>query len=627
MTIGTAVGVESTPIAVDVVILGAGINGAALARELVLNGLSVVVVDADDIAAGTTRWSTRLVHGGLRYLEYGELALVRESLAERNRLLRLAPHLVRPLGFVVPVQGWFGGLASAAARILGFEACARRWAGGRGRGGLTVACGLWLYDLLSTGSGWPRRCLVRGGEPGMPAVDAARYPLAGVYDDAQMVFPERFTVELLVDARTIAAEKQVFLGIFTRRTAHLEADGRLRVASVAGGNREQGRELVLVPRAIVNATGAWVDRTLGELLPAGAGAEGRPQSSEQQSGEPLTGQPLTGQPLIGQPLIGGTKGSHLLVDHAGLREALGGRGVYAEAADGRPVFVLPFGARLVLVGTTDIPFAGDPSTARTDADEIEYLVAAVRLLFPAVAPSRGDVVQHYCGVRPLPARRADGRTPAGITRRHMLVRLDGAPLPLWSIVGGKLTTCRSLAEGAAAEVLAALGLPVAATSRTRPLPGACSLREGEELAERCAAIGIVSGVPAAAARAMAHAAVGLFGTRAGAAVGIDPTLSDAGVANREAFQPLGDSPLPRGVVRFCLDQEWAETLADIVERRLLLAFDPELSMATLRAVAGELVRAGRLSAERSDSEIASFVAMMAERYGKRLKDQRLKDQN
>ena len=611
MTIGTAVVVESTPIAVDVVILGAGINGAALARELVLNGLSVVVVDADDIAAGTTRWSTRLVHGGLRYLEYGELTLVRESLAERNRLLRLAPHLVRPLGFFVPVQGWFGGLFSAAARILGFEACARRWAGGRGRGGLTVACGLWLYDLLSTGSVWPRRCLVRGGAAGMPAVDAARYPLAGVYDDAQMVFPERFTVELLVDARTLAAEKQVFFSIITRRTAHLEADGRLRVASVAAENREKGSEFVLVPRAIVNATGAWVDHTLGELLPAGGGAEGRPQS----------GEPQTSEPLAGQRLIGGTKGSHLLVDHAALREALGARGVYAEAADGRPVFVLPFGDRLVLVGTTDIPFAGDPSTARTDADEIEYLVAAVRLLFPAVAPSRGDVVQHYCGVRPLPARRADGHTPAGITRRHMLVRFDGAPLPLWSIVGGKLTTCRSLAEGATAEVLAVLGLPVTATSRTRPLPGACSLREGEELAERFAAIGIGAGVPDAAARAMAHAAVGLFGARAGAAVGIDPTLSDASAADREAFQPLGDSPLPRGVVRFCLEREWAETLADIVERRLLLAFDPELSVATLRAVAGELVRAGRLAADKIDFEVASFVAMMAERYGKRLKDQ------
>jgi glycerol-3-phosphate dehydrogenase len=530
------------------------------------------------------------------------------------------------------VRGWFGGLASAAARILGFEACARRWAGERGRGGLTVACGLWLYDLLSTGSVWPRRCLVRGGEPGMPAVDAARYPLAGVYDDAQMVFPERFTVELLVDARTIAAEKQVFFSIFTRRTAHLEADGRLRVASVAAQNREQCSELVFVPRAIVNATGAWVDHTLGELLPAGGGAEGTPQSGEQQSGEPQTGQRQTRQRQTRQRqtrqrLIGGTKGSHLLVDHAGLREALGARGVYAEAADGRPVFVLPFGARLVLVGTTDIPFAGDPSMARTDADEIDYLVAAVCLLFPAVAPSRGDVVQHYCGVRPLPARRADGPTPAGITRRHMLVRLDGAPVPLWSIVGGKLTTCRSLAEGAAAEVLAVLGLPVAATSRTRPLPGACSLREGEELAERCAAIGRAGGVPDLAARAMAQAAVGLFGARAGAALGIDPSLSGASVADGEAFQPLGDSPLPRGVVRFCLDREWAETLADIVERRLLLAFDPELSMATLRAVAAELVRAGRLSAERSDSEIASFVAMMAERYGKRLEDRRLEDQN
>jgi glycerol-3-phosphate dehydrogenase len=425
-----------------------------------------------------------------------------------------------------------------------------------------------------------------------------------------MVFPERFTVELLVDARTLAAEKEVFFSIFTRRTAHLEADGRLRVAAVAAENREKGSELMVVPRAIVNATGAWVDRTLGELLPAG-GVEGKPQSEEPRSGERLAG----------QRLIGGTKGSHLLVDHAALREALGGRGVYAEAADGRPVFVLPFGDRLVLVGTTDIPFAGDPSTARTDADEIDYLVAAVRLLFPAVAPSRGDVVQHYCGVRPLPARRVDGDTPAGITRRHMLVRLDGAPLPLWSIVGGKLTTCRSLAEGAAAEVLAVLGLPVTATSKTRPLPGACSLRQGEELAERCAAIGRGAGVPVGAAGSMAQAAVGLFGARVGAALGIEPTLSGASVADREAFQPLGDSPLPRGVVGFCLELEWAETLADIVERRLLLAFDPELSMATLRAVAGELVRAGRLAADKSDSEIASFVAMMAERYGKRLQDQ------
>jgi glycerol-3-phosphate dehydrogenase len=613
MTNGTASAAKSVPTAVDVVILGAGINGAALARELVLNGLSVVVIDADDIAAGTTRWSTRLVHGGLRYLEYGELSLVRESLAERNRLLRLAPHLVRPLGFFVPVRGWFGGLFAAAARIVGFETMARRWAGERGRGGLAVACGLWLYDLLSTGSAWPRRCVVRSGAVGMPAVDAARYPLAGVYDDAQMVFPERFTVELLVDARTLAAEKNGFFQILTRHTAQVEDDGGLRVVAVEAAGRENPEAIGLAPRAIVNATGAWVDHTLGALLSSGDG----PRSGEHQTGHSQTG----------HRLIGGTKGSHLVVDHAALRRALGVRGVYAEAADGRPVFVLPFGDRLVLVGTTDIPFPGDPSTARTDADEIDYLLAAVRLLFPATAPSPGDVVQHYCGVRPLPARRADGPTPAGITRRHMLVRHAFAPLPVWSIVGGKLTTCRSLAEGAAAEVLAVLGLPVTATSRTRPLPGACSPREAEALAGRLATIAMEAGVPRDGALPMARTTVGLFGARAGEALGVDPSRGGGDAAQRDAFEPLGDSPLPRGVVGFCLEGEWAETLADLVERRLLLAFDPDLSEATLRAIASELVRAGRLAADAVDAEVATLRAMMAERYGKRIRGDRVRDRD
>jgi glycerol-3-phosphate dehydrogenase len=612
MTGSTASAAESVPTAVDVAILGAGINGAALARELVLNGLSVVVIDADDIAAGTTRWSTRLVHGGLRYLEYGELSLVRESLAERNRLLRLAPHLVRPLGFFVPVRGWFGGLFAAAARIIGFETAARRWAGERGRGGLAVACGLWLYDLLSTGSAWPRRCVVRSGAAGMPAVDAARYPLAGVYDDAQMVFPERFTVELLVDASALAAAKNVFFQILTRHTAQVEAGGGLRVVPVDAAGRENPEAIVLAPRAIVNATGAWVDHTLGLLLPPGEGAEGGLRSGEHQAGDRL---------------IGGTKGSHLIVDHTALRRALGARGVYAEAADGRPVFVLPFGDRLVLVGTTDIPFPGDPSTARTDADEIDYLLAAVRLLFPATAPSPGDVVQHYCGVRPLPARRADGRTPAGITRRHMLVRCDFATVPVWSIVGGKLTTCRSLAEGAAAEVLAVLGRPVTATSRTRPLPGACSPCEAEEMAERLATIAMEAGVPRDGALSMARTTVGLFGARAGEALGIDPSHGGGGAADRDAFEPLGDSPLPRGIVGFCLEREWAESLADLVERRLLLAFDPELSEGTLRAIAAELVRAGRLASEAVDAEVAALRAMMVERYGKRILGERRRDRD
>ena len=154
-----------------VVVLGGGINGAALARELTLSGVAVAVVDAGDIASGATAWSTRLVHGGLRYLEHGEVALVRESLAERDRLVRLAPHLVRPLEFYLPVQARWGGLFSAAAGLVGWGALARAWRGTRGRGAWTVGLGLSLYDLLSVGSAWPRHRMVRAGSGGQPAVD------------------------------------------------------------------------------------------------------------------------------------------------------------------------------------------------------------------------------------------------------------------------------------------------------------------------------------------------------------------------------------------------------------------------------------------------------------------------
>ena len=119
---------ESAPCQPTVVVLGGGINGAALARQLVLAGTSVVIADTGDLAGGTTAWSTRLIHGGLRYLEYGEFDLVRESLAERNRLVRLAPHLVRPLPFAIPLARRGGGLLAAAARLVGWESLARRLA-------------------------------------------------------------------------------------------------------------------------------------------------------------------------------------------------------------------------------------------------------------------------------------------------------------------------------------------------------------------------------------------------------------------------------------------------------------------------------------------------------------------
>lgn len=564
-----------------VVVLGAGINGAALARELALSGVGVVVADVEDLAGGATAWSTRLIHGGLRYLEYGEIGLVRESLQERNRLVRLAPHLVRPLEFYLPLSRRSGGLMAAAARLVGRESWARSWEDGRGRGSRAVGLGLTLYDLLAAGAGWPRHRMVRAGAAGMPPVDPRAFPLGAVYSDAQLLFPERFTVELLVDGRAVAASTGARFDVCTHRRLRLDASGRLDI----GPSPRGGDALALRPDAIVNATGAWVDRTLDSCFP---------------------GMPHGGGPS----LIGGTKGSHLVLRCPPLREALGQHGIYAEAADRRPVFVLPFGPVLVLVGTTDIPFHGDPAEARADEDEIGYLLAAVGRLFPQMVVRREDVQQHYCGVRPLPA--GGGSSPAGITRRHLLVRHRDAPLPAWSIVGGKLTTCRSLAELSAAEVLRALDLPVRATSRERPLPGGYGQAQRPDLLRRVAAAAERSGI--GDAEVVARPLVDLFGSRA-----VD-VWGGAGATAAGEPARLRGVDLPAAAVGLCVRDEWAVTLEDVVERRLMLAFHERLCRDTLTDVAAALVRSGALEPDRARGAVESCAARLAARYGRVLPD-------
>jgi glycerol-3-phosphate dehydrogenase len=579
-----------------IVVLGAGINGAAIARELALSGASVVVVDTADIASGSTAWSTRLIHGGLRYLEYGEFALVRESLAERDRLVRLAGHLVRPLSFCLPIERRLGGLRAAAARFVGFESLARRWASRTGRGSIAVSIGLTLYDLLASGAGWPRHHMLSSRAADLPAIDTGRFPFVATYADAQLLWPERFTVELLVDARSAAAAAGVPFAVHTRARARVQPDGAIVVESIV----DRAPIGTLRPAAIVNATGAWADRTLAGFCDT-PGADAH------------------------QRLIGGTKGSHLVIRSAALRRALHERGVYAEAGDGRPVFVLPFGPELVLVGTTDIPFSGDPASARADDAEIDYLLAATARLFPGAAPTRDDVQQHYCGVRPLPSTSRAG-TPASITRRHMLVRDPQARLPTWSVVGGKLTTCRSLAESAALQILPAIGRTVRGSSRHRPLPGSFAVPVAAESAGQpsgcashaatmqdvvttttTAALGAGFG-EADAARAAASL-VALFGSRA----------PDVFAARADAAPPrlITGTSLPLAAVGFCVREEWAATVEDLVERRLMLAFDPALSAAAIRDVAGELARLGRLPAADVVAAAEACILTLKNRYDRR----------
>jgi len=545
-----------------VVILGAGINGAALARELVLNGVPVILVDTADMAYGTTAYSSRLIHGGLRYLEYGEFSLVRESLEERNRLLRLAPHYVRPLQLAIPVGKRTGGWLPSIRRFLGGNAPAAE------RGLWLVRAGLGFYDLYARDSHLPRHAAARVGAAGSVPVDAHRYRWLCTYWDAQILYPERFVVALVEDARALADEQGVEFGLYTYHRVQLVRD-RAEIRRTGDDGGEPVRSVQ--PAAVVNATGAWVDRTLTQL------------------------------DVITRPLIGGTQGSHFLTFHRPLAEALGGQGVYAEAEDGRPVFVLPWDQG-TLVGTTDLPYSGDPAEAVASDAELDYLVGVVRQLFPQIALTRDDIHLHYSGVRPLP--KTGGATPASVTRRHWMEGHLGGGVPMYSIIGGKLTTCRSLAEESAATILKRLGRPVLGNSRQRPIPGGESYPAGEtELQAEWQRLGDCFRLPPESVRAIWS----LYGSRAESVLAELEELPGPWVSG---------TSLPRSLVRWVIRREWAATLDDLIERRLMLLYDPALSQAALQDLAEVLVEEGRLAAGDVSRQVAATTQRLLRHFGK-----------
>ena len=259
-----------------IVILGGGINGAAAARELVLNGQHVWLIDAADLACGATAYSSRLIHGGLRYLEFAEFSLVKESLVERGRLLQLAPHLVKPLRLFIPVRNSWGGLTQAAGKFLGLPLQTKKSAH---RGLRVVQVGLWLYDRYARTDDLPDRSLHRPGEPGVPRVNPELAHRLWAYSDAQITFPERLVIDFLVDARRLATEKGIDFRVLTYTQAKLAADGR-SVELRAAGDPAADPLAVVEPAAIINATGAWVDLTLHKLpVPSRAthgGHQGKP---------------------------------------------------------------------------------------------------------------------------------------------------------------------------------------------------------------------------------------------------------------------------------------------------------------------------------------------------------------
>ncbi len=525
--------------AYDLIVIGAGINGAGIARDAALRGLSTLLLDQGDLASGTTSWSSRLIHGGLRYLEYREVGLVRESLRERERLLKIAPHLVHPLPLMIPI----------------YE--------GDRRGPLLIRAGMIAYDVLSFDKSLPRHAMYSVGAALKRAPGLRREGLRGaaVYYDAQVPFAERLAVENALDARDHGAEVRTYCRV---DRLLLGEDGRtvrgVTFTDLQGGGTHEARGEVTI-----NVAGPWVDR----LLPGHGGADRA-------------------------PMVGGTKGSHIVVGPfpGAPRDAL-----YVEAKrDGRPYFVIPWNG-LYLIGTTDVRFTGDLDRIVAGEDEIAYLIEETNRVIAGADLTRDSVLYTYAGVRPLPYQ-ADGSEGA-ITRRHVV--RDHAPDfdGLLSVIGGKLTTYRNLAEHAVDAVVARLGRAVVpCTTAIEPLPGA-KLDDGHDFEQSrqgfVARIGRTNATPAAATRLFE-----IYGVRARGVMDI----ADSDVYLLQPLVPTTDAI--RAEVVFALREEMARTLADVLLRRTMTGLGPETGVGIDVAAAEVAVRYCGWDEERARDEVRAY---------------------
>lgn len=527
----------------DLIVIGAGINGAGIARDAAMRGLHVLLLDKEDIGGGTTSWSTRLIHGGLRYLEHAEIGLVRESLRERERLLRIAPHLVKPLPLIIPIYR------------------------GDRRGPWLIRLGMVAYDLLSYDKSLRRHRMLNRDQAlrRLPGLNPTGLAGAAVYFDAQVEYAERLAVENALAAHAAGALLLTYAEV-VRLVVEQGA-----VAGVVVRDRRASTETESTLRAsiVLNVAGPWVD----DILDAG-------------------------EPTGRTPLIGGTKGSHIVV---GAFPGAPSDALYVEARqDGRPFFIIPWNDQY-LIGTTDSRYNGDPDDAVAKLGEIDYLLAETNRVLPEARLTRHDVHFAYAGVRPLPFRAngKEGREGAITRRHHLLAHAEkGGPAGLFSIVGGKLTTYRELSEQAVDAVYRARGqtAPRCRTAQV-PLPGG-AFPVGESAATLVSRLLAETELPHQSAAHLAR----VYGERAFEVVALarEPDRADL-IAPFDA-----DSGAIGAEVVYAFEREAAITLADCLLRRTMVGLGPRVGIGADDAAAAIAARHLGWDKHRRRQEIAAY---------------------
>jgi glycerol-3-phosphate dehydrogenase len=545
----------------QVLIIGGGINGIGTFRDLALQGVDVVLVERNDYASGASAASSHMIHGGIRYLENGEFRLVRESVTERNGLLKIAPHYVKPLKTTIPIFSTFSGILAAPLRFL-----THKQGSTKERGAFLIKTGLTLYDSFSRDGGSVPRHQFAGRTKSLQAQPELNPDLkyTATYFDASVHDPERLALDVLQDGRAA--------GPRARSANYVEAIGT-RDGGVLVRDRVSGAEFVITAEVVVNASGPWTDLTNAAL--------GRTTE-----------------------YMGGTKGSHIVLDNPALLEACNGREMFFENDDGRIVLIYPLKGK-VMVGTTDLEADMSVPAVCTD-EEIDYFIELVAHVFPDIAVERSQIVYTFSGVRPLPHH--DDTQPGFVSRDYRIVpgTLPGlGEATVLSLVGGKWTTFRALSEHLSNDVLAALGIDRTVQTAGLAIGGGVGFPTTDHARRDWIAR---YGADIGAERA--ETLLDRYGTKAKALIEALAGVDDVPLASAPAFSA--------GELAYLIRNEHVVHLADIVLRRTSLAFTGSVTRRVVAEI-GEIASTelGWSQSRRREEEDA-FIAELSAAHGVKL---------
>ena len=541
-----------------VLVIGGGINGIATFRDLALQGIEVILVERDDYGSGASAASSHMIHGGIRYLENGEFRLVRESVQERNGLLRIAPHYVKPLETTIPIFSTFSGILAAPLRFV-----THKQGKPKERGAALIKIGLTAYDSFSRDGGAVPRHRFLGRKKSLAELPDLDHNLkyTATYYDASVHEPERLALDVLKDG--------LATGEHARSANYLGAigvsDGGIRVKDAVTGS-----EFVITADVVVNASGPWTDLTNTSL-----GLE--------------------------SAFMGGTKGSHIVLKNQQLLDALKGRELFFENNDGRIVLIYPLKG-CVLVGTTDLE-ADIHETAVCTEEEVDYFFDLVKQVLPNIDVDRSHVVFRYSGIRPLP--RHEDTQPGFVSRDYRIVRGTIAKLPdteLLSLVGGKWTTFRALSEHLANEALGFLGIARTTSTVGLAIGGGKGFPTTPEARARWVDTN---------SRGMDHDTVERllerYGTRATEVIDF--------LVDKTAVPLTCDPEFTTAEIAYFAVHEQVVHLIDVVIRRTNIAFVGGVTVELLEELAGLLAGPLGWSADDRRVEVADTVERLRSLYG------------